>query len=147
MRRQFSDAKGWFPLAAVLDGRVVAVTVYLRWRDTLYYKFNASLDEALPLRPNNLLVSDGIELACALGCRRFDFGASDEDQPGLAQFKRQFGAQEKPITVASLGRPGDAAREAAGRRLLSEAQFVFCDAAVPDAVTARAGELLYRYFA
>jgi CelD/BcsL family acetyltransferase involved in cellulose biosynthesis len=147
LRARFTAVDGWFPLAALHEDRVVAVTVYLRWRDTLYYKFNASLPDALPLRPNNLLVDAGVELACALGCRRFDFGASDEDQPGLVRFKRQFGAEEGVITVLSMGGPGDDPRDVAARRVLSAMQAIFCDDAVPDAVTARAGDLLYRYFA
>ena len=110
LRNRFTAVDGWFPLAALHDDRIIAVTVYLRWRDTLYYKFNASLPDALPLRPNNLLVDAGVELACALGCRHFDFGASDDDQPGLLRFKRQFGAEEGRITALALGGQGDDAR-------------------------------------
>jgi CelD/BcsL family acetyltransferase involved in cellulose biosynthesis len=147
LRAHFTAVDGWFPLAARHEDKVIAVTVYLRWRDTLYYKFNASHPDALPLRPNNLLVDAGIELACVLGCRRLDFGASDEDQPGLVRFKRQFGAEEGLITALSIGGQGDDPRDVAARRVLAAMQAIFCDAAVPDAVTAKAGDLLYRYFA
>jgi CelD/BcsL family acetyltransferase involved in cellulose biosynthesis len=146
LRSNFSAVDGWYPIAAIHQGRVVAVTVYLRWRDTLYYKFNASLPDALPLRPNNLLVDAGIELACALGCRHFDFGATDEDQPGLARFKRQFGADERRITALEIGTPS-VAPDSEAWRVLSSLQAIFCGDSVPDATTARAGELLYRYFA
>jgi hypothetical protein len=147
LRARFATVDGWFPIAALHEGRVIAVTVYLRWGDTLYYKFNASRPDALSLRPNNLLVDAGVELACALGCRRLDFGASDDDQLGLARFKRQFGAEEGVITVLSVGGPVDDPRDAAARRVLATMQGIFCDDAMPDAVTARAGDLLYRYFA
>ena len=70
LRAHFTAVDGWFPLAARHEGQIIAVTVYLRWRDTLYYKFNASLPEGLSVRPNNLLVDAGVELACALGGRR-----------------------------------------------------------------------------
>lgn len=147
LRTRFSAIDGWFPLAAVHEDHVIAVTVYLRWRDTLYYKFNASLPNSLSLRPNNLLVDAGVELAYALGCRRLDFGASDEDQPGLVRFKRQFGAEEGVITALSMGGQLDDPRDVGARRVLSAMQTIFCDDAMPDAVTARAGDLLYRYFA
>ena len=127
LRTQFAAVDGWFPLAARHEDQIIAVTVYLRWGDTLYYKFNASLPDALPLRPNNLLVDAGVELACALGCRRIDFGASDGDQPGLVRFKRQFAAAEESITVLSMGAQVDEPRDVAGRRILSAMQAIFCD--------------------
>jgi len=49
------------------------------------------------MRPNNLLVWSSIELARSLGCRTLDFGPSDDDQPGLIRFKRQFGAAEREL--------------------------------------------------
>ncbi|MBI2360515.1 MAG: GNAT family N-acetyltransferase, partial [Deltaproteobacteria bacterium] len=60
IRRQFKEVDGWFPLAASHQGRTIAVTLFLRWKDTLYYKFNASRFEALHLRPNDFLLWEGI---------------------------------------------------------------------------------------
>ena len=59
MARRFSEGGGWFPLGAFAGDRLVAATVYLRWRDVLYYKFNTSALDALGLRPNGLLVKAG----------------------------------------------------------------------------------------
>ena len=69
IERRFSDIGGWHPLGAFLGERLIAATIYLRWRDTLYYKFNASDRDALGARPNDLLVWAGITLARRLGCR------------------------------------------------------------------------------
>jgi ABC-type lipoprotein release transport system permease subunit len=52
----------------------------LAWGDTLYYRFNTSEGAALPLRPNDLLLWEGIRMGAALGCRRLDLGRSDDDQ-------------------------------------------------------------------
>ena len=49
------------------DGELIAATVYLRHRDTLFYKFNASDPTGLDARPNDLLLWSGIELAARLG--------------------------------------------------------------------------------
>ena len=148
IRDRFRDVDGWFPLAACHQGRVIAATIFLRWDDTLYYKFNASHFEALPLRPNDLLLWEGITLGKTLGCRRLDLGLSDEDQPGLIRFKRYFGTQEKEIRFlrhSPDGSPGD--RETEMRALLGELTDLFTDPSVPDDVTRRAGTLLYRLFA
>lgn len=148
MRDRFRAIDGWHPLVAFHGGEAIAATVYLRYNDVLYYKFNASLPEALPLRPNNLLVWEGVRLGCELGCRLLDFGASDDDQPGLVRFKRSFGTDELEIVrMRYLPPDHDPSLEAAERELLAELTRLFTTPGVPGEVSARAGALLYRYFA
>jgi CelD/BcsL family acetyltransferase involved in cellulose biosynthesis len=150
IRSRFEDVGGWFPLGAFVDGKLVAATVYLRWRDTLYYKFNASRLDSLALRPNNLLVSAGISLAYSLGCGKLDLGPSDDDQPGLIRFKRQFGASERELRFLRYAPPGwqDPSRHGNDlRRLLGEFSRIFTAPQVPDELAGRAGALLYRFFA
>ena len=145
--RRFGEADGWFPLGAYLGDRLVAATIYLRWGDTLYYKFNASALDALDARPNNLLVWEGITLARSLGCRRVDLGPSDDDQPGLIRFKRYFGAKDKELRFLSYTPPEwRDERGTEARRLFGALTDLFTAPDVPDDVTARAGALLYRYF-
>jgi len=148
LRQRFSAVDGWFPLGAFHDGRLIAATLFLRWRDTLYYKFNASAAEELETRPNNALLWSGLALARSLGCARLDLGPSDDDQPGLIRFKRGFGAEERELLHLDLAVPGavpDAAAEA--RRLLGDLTVLLTAPEVPDAVAAAAGRRLYRYFA
>lgn len=148
MRRRFLDVGGWLPLAARVAGQVVAVTVYLEWNGVLYYKFNASRRDALGVRPNDLLLWEGIRLAKSRGCHRLDLGASDDDQPGLIRFKRAFGAEEKEIRHLRLVPPGwSSTRERAAGKVLGEMTKVLTDPALPDDVTERGGDALYRYFA
>ena len=146
MREQFDATGDWHPLAAVRDGEVVAVTVYLRHRDTLFYKFNASDPAGLGARPNDLLLWSGIELAGRLGCTSLDLGASDDDQPGLIRFKRGFGAIEREIRTQVAGPPAPNGAEQF-RSVLHQVTERFTAPDVSDAVTADAGNLLYRYFA
>src|SRR5690606_30698311 len=67
-------------LLARVDGRVVGGVLYLDWGDTVYYKFNASDPGDLGVRPNDLLVWEGLRRAHESGMRWFDFGVSDWDQ-------------------------------------------------------------------
>jgi hypothetical protein len=146
IERRFREVDGWYSLGAFLDNRMIAATIYLRWGDTLYYKFNASALDALNTRPNNLLVWSGVALAQSLGCRFLDLGPSDDDQPGLIRFKRNFGAEEHELRFLRWTPP--AWRETiTNRSILGEITRRLTEPQVPDDVTARAGAALYRYFA
>jgi CelD/BcsL family acetyltransferase involved in cellulose biosynthesis len=148
LRRQFEPAQGWHLLGAYLGDRLIAGTLFLRWGDTLYYKFNASDLEALAARPNSLLAWAGAGLARTLGCSRLDLGPSDDDQPGLIRFKRDLGAAERELCVLDHIPPGwqdERARELRG--LLGNLTTMLTRAEVPDEVAGAAGAMLYRYFA
>lgn len=145
---RFSASHAWFPLGAFVADRLIAATVYLRWGDTLYYKFSASDQEALAVRPNNLLVWAGIELAQSLGCRTLDLGPSDDDQPGLIRFKRSFGAAERELQFLRWTPPG--CRDDRGtriRRELAEMVNLLTAPEVSDEITSLAGACCYRFFA
>lgn len=148
MMRRFAAVGGWHALGAHVDGKLVAATVYLRWRKRLYYKFNASAHESLGARPNNLLLWSGIKLARALGCETLDLGPSDDDQPGLVRFKRDTGAAESELRFLNWTPPaGPDPRAADAGRLLGAVTELLTSPGVPDEVVRRAGMLLYRYFA
>ncbi len=146
--RHFSAVAGWHPLGAFLRDRLIAATIYLRWGDTLYYKFNASDLAALDVRPNTMLTWAGILHARAVGCRRLDLGPTDDDQPGLIRFKRSFGAAERELRFLRYTPPGwRDGRTADARRLLGQLTSLLTEPDVPDDVSGRAGALLYRFFA
>jgi len=148
LARRFQAAGHWHALGAWVGDRLVAGTIYLRWGDTLYYKFNASSLDALDARPNSLLTWEGMELASSLGCGRLDLGPSDDDQPGLIRFKRQFGAAAREVRFLRLDPPGWDDRPAiAPRRMLGDLTKLLTRPEVPDEICAEAGAQLYRYFA
>ena len=146
--RRFSAVDGWYPLGAFHEGRLIAVTIYLRWRNRLYYKFNASAPESLYLRPNNLLVWEGLELARSLGCTELDFGPSDDNQRGLIRFKRQFGATERELRFLQYVPPGwRDERSEEMRDLLQNLTGLFTSPDLPNSLADKAGEILYPLFA
>lgn len=147
LRRQFEPTGDWHPLGAFVGDRLMAATVFLRRGDTLYYKFNASDPEGLPARPNDMLVDAGLGLARGLGCRALDLGPSDDDQPGLIRFKRGFGADDRELRFVRHVPPGWSDPAADLRRMLGGITRLFTEPQVPDAVAARAGAALYRFFA
>jgi CelD/BcsL family acetyltransferase involved in cellulose biosynthesis len=146
--QRFRAVDGWYPLGAYLDGRLIAGALFLHWGDTLYYKFNASEETGLHLRPNNLLIWSGIQLAKSLGCRWLDLGPSDDDQPGLVRFKRDFGAAESELRHLRISPAAAVHRDTRQiRRLLGDITALLTTPQVPDEVSAEAGAMLYRLFA
>lgn len=146
LERRFQDEGAWHSLAAYLGQRMVAGTVYLRWADTLYYKFNASAPDMLYARSNNRLVWEGMRLAKSLGCRYLDLGPSDDDQPGLIRFKRSFGAEEEELRFLRWT-PDDWTDSPERRKLLAAITRDMTDPSVSHEVAANAGSVFYRFFA
>jgi CelD/BcsL family acetyltransferase involved in cellulose biosynthesis len=144
--QEFAPAGRCLTLVAMLDDVPVAAALFLEWNGVLYYKFGASLQEHLHVRPNDAIYWTGIGLGVERGLQLVDWGLSDLDQPGLVGFKRKWATQERRLLTLRAGtaqpRPGQ--REF-GDALGGLAQLL-TEGTVPDDVTERAGALLYRYF-
>lgn len=134
-------------LLAVKDTKLLGGVMFLEWNDTLYYKFNASDADHLGVRPNDLVIWEGIQHAIDRGLTRFDFGLSDWDQEGLVRFKRKYATDERTINfLEHMPSGGPSARESETRALLPRITDLLTCPEVPDAVTEQAGDVLYRYF-
>jgi hypothetical protein len=134
-------------MIAVLGDRIIGGALFLEWKDTLYYKFNASDPVYLSHRPNDLLIWEGIQYGKARGLAHLDFGLSDWDQEGLVRYKRKFASEEKAISFVRHAPNGvPTQQEQQFRKLLGELTGLFTDDSVPDSVTSKAGEILYRFF-
>ncbi len=132
---------------AVVDDSVVGGVMFLEWKDTLYYKFNASDVTTLSVRPNDFVLWTGIEEAHKRGLAWLDFGVSDTDQEGLVRYKRKYATAESTVIglrAAPSGSPSQ--RERAARGVLNELTRMLVSPDVPDGLTEQAGTLLYRYF-
>ena len=145
--RQFIEEQRGSLMIAAHKGEIIGGVIFLEWKDGLYYKFNASAPASLSLRPNDLLIWEGIQYGKAKGCTYLDFGLSDWDQEGLVRYKRKFASEEKTISFLRLEHSTSASRQDEHiRRLLPQLTALFTDETVPDSITEKAGDLLYRYF-
>lgn len=77
-------------------GRAVGAAVCLFFRDSIMVPWVSSLREAFALCPNFTLYWEVIRLGCATGYRTLDFGRSFRNA-GTFEFKRQWGAQPRPL--------------------------------------------------
>lgn len=134
-------------LLATHGGETIGGVFFLEWRGGLYYKFSASLADAAQLRPNDLIIWSGIQAASDKGLDRLDFGLSDWEQDGLVRYKRKYASDEKTITFLRHIPASPSGEAQQVRELLPQLTDLFTDPAVPDAVTERAGNVLYKFFA
>jgi CelD/BcsL family acetyltransferase involved in cellulose biosynthesis len=134
-------------LVAAYEGNLIGGALFLEWKDRLYYKFNASIQAELAVRPNDLVIWRGIQYGKAQGHTFLDFGLSDWDQDGLVRYKRKFATEEKTISFLRCspnGGPTPQVQQVV--TLLPQIIQLFTDEAVPDQVTEKAGDVLYQFF-
>jgi len=139
--------EGVFLGAYTPDRRLIAAHCLLFWKDSLVYKFGASDYAFAKARANHLLHWEGAVMGLERGFRLFDLGLSDDDQPGLIQYKRHLGAEEKAIRFYELAEIASPAEAVALRAALAEITLLATSPELPAPVTEKFGNLLYRYFA
>ncbi len=134
-------------LMADYQGIPVGATLFLEWKDKLYYKFNTSAPQQLLIRPNDLILWEAIEYGKERGLATLDLGLSDWGQDGLVSFKEKYASQHKVISFLQANNDKSPAQAAGIGQLLPQLTNLFTDPSMPDALSAQAGDLLYRYFA
>lgn len=97
----FASGLGYV-LIADYQQQPIAAAVFLTFGGTTVYKYGASDERHLGLRPNNLVLAEAIRRACESGHTGFDFGRTDAANAGLAAFKRSFGAAERELVYTYL---------------------------------------------
>ncbi len=129
-------------------GDFIGGVLFLEWKDTLYYKFNASNPDFLSIRPNDLVIWEGIKYGKLKGLKSFDFGISDWDQEGLVRYKRKYASIEKTVSFLRYTPNGWQQSDHASQigQLFPKLTDLFTEETVPDDVTEKAGEILYQYF-
>ena len=143
-RHVISQDLGFLAMAE-WDGKVIAGVLFLTYKDTIYYKFNASVKNYLQKRPNHLIIWEVIRYTCANGYKYFDFGRCPFEEEGLRTFKYRWGSQE--INLPYYYYP-----KAKGLSTISENSLIFRSMkvflhATPTFACKIAGSLLYRHLA
>ena len=78
------------------DGKPLAGSVVVGFKDTLENPWASSLREYSKLNPNMLLYWAMLEYGCENGYKKFDFGRSSPGE-GTYRFKKQWGANAVPL--------------------------------------------------
>lgn len=85
--------KSFALLIAELQNRIIGGLIIFKYRDTVSMEHIGTDERYLLLRPNHLLYSAAIELACNEGFLTADFGKTTPDNIGLLDFKRRWGTK------------------------------------------------------
>lgn len=145
--KAFSPSDSIFVGFAMHEGDAIAASFYLEWGGVWYFKFSASIFERLIVRPSEAMAWESMRFARSRGCTYYDWGVSDLDQPGLVAYKRKLMSEERRVSVLRYtpdGYTNPTGAEAGA--VLGELTGLLTREDVPDEVTKRAGEILYRYF-
>jgi len=127
------------------EGKVIAGVIFLTYKDTIYYKFNASDERYLQKRPNHLITWKSIQYAYANNYQYFDYGRCTLEEEGLRVYKSRWGAME--INLPYYYYP-----EVKGFTIVPESSLRyrtmnFISHVMPDSVFKMAGSLLYKHLA
>ena len=79
------------------ENRIIAGGVMVNYKDKVLYGYGAADPDSLHLHPYNAFIWQSIEDACIQGFRSFDFGRTSYANPGLIQFKKKWGTQEREL--------------------------------------------------
>jgi CelD/BcsL family acetyltransferase involved in cellulose biosynthesis len=145
LHQLFAPSERLSVLLAEVRGTPVAGIFFLQWGDTLYYKFNASVDSSLG--SNDLLMWEGIRWGRGRGFARLDLGLSDPAQPGLIRYKQKYATRGGVISMLRWqpSHQADGRSEQIGH-VFNRLTHLLTDPAVPDEITAAGGDELYRFF-
>jgi hypothetical protein len=131
-----------FVVTARWEERPVAAAVFLHQGRRAMYKFGASDSGFQHLRPNNLVMWEGIRQCAERGCERLHFGRTSLAHEGLRRFKLGFGAREEEIKCCKYDfRAGRFVRDT--DRTKGWFNRVF--GCLPLPLLRLAGQLLYRH--
>ncbi len=123
------------------EGNPIAAILSLRHRSTVVYKYGCSDERFHHLAGMPFLFWKLIEESRTAGAEQLDLGRTSLDNRGLIEFKDRLGAERRQISYlrypqAMVGTGAVGSYLPATRRLFS---------ILPDALSSRAGQLLYRH--
>jgi len=123
-------------------GRLVAGSILLSYASTVFYAFNGRRSEAFRLGANDVIQWHTIHDAARAGFRRYDFGEVEAGQPGLAEFKRKWGARPEQYSRLQWPQPKRSSRGRGYEWVARSSRPAW--QRLPLAATARVGDLVYR---
>ena len=120
----------------------IAAILTLRYKNSLYYKYSASIAQFHRFGAVPYLLWRAIQGAISQGLEQLDLGRSDYDAVGLVAFKRRWNA--KSLLTSYLRCPTDARQVITNRGWVRRLARTTCKY-MPDTCLAALGNLAYRH--
>lgn len=131
---------------AAINNKIIAASIFIRFKDTIHYKYNASDPDYLNTKkPNHLLTWHAIKKACLSGYRYIDFGRTSPDNKGLMRYKEMWGA--KPICCPYYYYPKIMGMTSMHEKRISYRIITKTWKLLPTFITRKISDNLYRHMA
>ena len=131
-------------LHARYQGEIVSSLLLLKYKNTVSYEYGASQFDKRNIGASPFLIWRAIKQARQDGFKKFDFGRTADDNAGLAQFKRRWGARRERLRYCYFP---DLSGEARFRKNgLSKRLMAYSMHTLPASMCQWAGSVLYRNF-
>lgn len=130
-----------FVILVTYESEPAAAGVFLRWGDTLTYKYSASAEAHLKRRPNHAMLTEALRWGCENGMTSLDLGRTDIEGQGLREFKLGWGGRERQLTYSALTKR---ATDGGSSGIPGFAKTIITR--TPPATSRLAGLALYRHF-
>jgi len=131
-------------VATVYSGeKAIASAIFLTHKKTIIYKYGASANNYLKLKPNNFLMDSVIKYSCHNNYTFFDFGICPKDNTGLRRFKLGWGATEENICYVLINHKGINSYHKKRYHKIFHSIFKM----LPSKLNVFLGEILYKYVA
>lgn len=128
------------------DGtKMLGGCVYFPCARTTMFAFTGYRQDALSLRPNDLIQWTAIHTAWEQGHHRFDLGEVEPGDDGLARFKLKWGAEPRPLYRYFYPAPKDVVMDVVASRGRMRAAAQATWRMLPLTVTQHLGEWIYQY--
>ncbi len=145
--RQYMDHdKGVLLGAFNPQGEMIGANVYLICGNTLYYKFSTSRQDALHLRPSNILIWEGIKFAKERELQYLDMGSSGYEQNSLIWFKSHILPTTTMMDITHLGY-APPHYKFSQKRLLKFMTHFFTMPWMPEFMVRLGSNIIYHYLA
>jgi hypothetical protein len=131
-----------FILLAFKEDTCISAGVFLHWQKALTYKYSATDEAFMNLRPNHLVTWTAMKWGCENGFTVFDFGRADLENEGLRSYKRRWGAEETSLQYSYIP-TAPTTSTGSNHRLNNLGKTIIRRS--PVWVCRMIGELIYRY--
>jgi len=136
-----SKGKG-FVLLAKYRSRYIAGAVFFNLGDKAIFKYGASDQNYLYLRPNNIVIWSALKWYMENGFKSFSFGRTDLENKGLLQYKRGWGGKEEAIGYYKYNFKKDVF---VGKPIIRNSITAYILRKIPYPMLKKAGSLFYRH--
>ena len=131
-------------LHAKYQGKIISSLLLLKYKDTATYEYGATISRMYHLRPSHFLLWEAIKRLKLQGYTKLDLGRTENNNKGLGDFKRRWGAKRRPLRYYYV--PEIEGFASTRHKSLTSKIMYRTSKHLPSSLSHLMGALLYRHF-